>query len=205
VVKDSSNRVLSDQEVAFYRRFRFLVCGQAGSRMTRVRRRRHSERAAIRPTGPSIWPRKPAACAPQCRFSRWNAIGISGLNSLSLGDSTDLTISLSNSGNGNCRQDRDVTRRRQYLTLPAPPSTSSNGQITAHVAATATAMIHYGHCPRRTNTFALNVNPSVLTMTAPLSAAEAAIGTSLPVSVTLTNDGSPVAGAIINFMTTREP
>jgi fibronectin type 3 domain-containing protein len=205
VVKDSANRVLSGQKVDFTADSGTLVVTSDTTDNT------GSAKATLG-TGGNPANRTINLTAATGSLTSANAVSvagttlaISGLSSLSLGSQTDLTIFLSNSaGTGVADKTVTVTSDKGNAITLLTPKTNASGQLVARVNATVSGDdVITASAIGAIKTFALTVSPSVLTITAPALNTEVPIATNRAFSVLLTNGGVPVAGATINFLTSR--
>jgi hypothetical protein len=132
-------------------------------------------------------------------------LSVSGLSSLSLGDSTTLTIFLKDSaGAGVAGKTVAVSSSKGNTLRAASYVTNSSGQITVTVTATAIgADMITASAIGATKSYSLNVSSAILAINPPTVGQLVNINTGQPVTATYTNNGSPVVGATVNFSTTR--
>ena len=205
VVKDSSNRALKEQEVSFTANSGLLT-------VTNATTDDNGRATATLGTGgdPACRPINLTAAVGTVSAANTVAVAgttlsINGLSSLSIGDSTVLTLFLKDSvGVGIAGKTVTVTSAKGNTLSAGPYVTNGGGQVTVNVTAavggadtiTATAI-------GETATYTLNVNASILLMTPPTAGQLVNINTWQPVTVTYTSSGVPVVGAAVNFATTR--
>lgn len=204
-VKDGGNRALKDQDVVFSADTGVLVVTSATTDA-------NGNATATLGTPDDPTNRTITVTAVTGNISATNTvnvtgttISISGLQSLSFGHSTDLTIFLKNSaGMGIVGKTLSVTSANGNTLTAASYVTNASGQITVRVTATAGgADTITASAIGATKTYSLNVSSAILTINSPTPSQQVNINTWQPVTATYTNAGVPVVGATVNFTTTR--
>ena len=140
---------------------------------------------------------------------RGTNISISGASSLSLNDTTSLTIFLKDSaGAGIPGQTVSVTSLNGNTMNPPTAVTNASGQVTVNVTATAAGADKItASAIGATKDFDLTVNTAILAFVNPTpstAATEIPIGTTQPITVLYTIGGVAQAGVAVNFVATLD-
>ncbi len=213
IVKDSSNRALSEKEVSFIADSGSLVVANGGTTGA------DGSATATLSTGGNPTNRVIHLTAATGSVSTANTVtvtgttlSVSGAVSLSLGDSTPLTIFLKDSaGAGIIGKTITVTSLKGNTLSAATYVTNASGQVTVNFTATAGGTDKItASAIGATKDFDLTVNTAILTFLTPSPSGVTeipietnGIKTNQPVTVEYISGTTPQAGVTVNFFTTR--
>ena len=204
-VKDVGNRALKDQDVVFSTNSGVLV-------VTNAKTDANGNATATLGTGGDPTNRTITVTAATGSIAATNTvnvtgttISISGQQSMSFGDTKDLTIFLKNSaGTGIAGKTIAVASANGNTLAAATYVTNASGQITVTVTATVGgADTITASAIGATKTFTLDVSAAILRINPPAAGQQININTWQAVTATYTNLGAPVVNATVAFTTTR--
>jgi fibronectin type 3 domain-containing protein len=207
IVKDSSNRALSEKEVSFSADSGVLAVtsGKTGTDGTATATLGTGGNPSNRPI--HLTAATGSVSAANTVTVTGTTLSISGATSLSLGASTPLTISLKNSaGAGITGRTVTVTSAKGNTLSASSLVTDLTGQVSVNVTATAGGADKItASAIGATKAFDLTVNTAILTFInpPPPAVAEVSIGTNQPVTVEYISGTTPQAGVTVNFVATR--
>lgn len=205
LVKDSANRAMMDQNVDFSSSTGVLI-------VTSGKTDDKGQAIATLGTGGNPANRSITVTATTGSIRATNivdvsgtTIDISGLNSLSLNDSTALTIFLKNSAGVGIQGKTITVTSEKGNTLTATSYVSNaSGQITVNVKAAVGGLDTIAaEAIGARKVFTLTVDPNIFKISAPAAGKEVNIGTNEPITVEYNINGAPAVGATVNFSTTR--